>query len=160
MMRLSIIYLVLVCVYAIPGGLEWIIEQERGTQMFLHHFFHGNIFHLLVNCFSLYFIVPRAKRWHLATGYIIGSLSLLAATSPVVGFSNIIYAVIGVRSPSFDSYWWKHPGTKTFLIVTALMIFLPNVSATTHIVSFVVGVIVSMSVRWFKKIGNDSARYI
>lgn len=160
MMRLSVIYLILVCVYAIPDGLEWIIAQERGMQMFLHHFFHGNIFHLLANLLSLYFIVPRAKSWHLIAGYFIGSLSLLAVTNPVVGISNLIYAVIGLRSPSFDSWWWRHPGTKTFLMVTVLMIFIPNISATTHIVSFMVGVLVSVSVRWFKRIGNDSARYI
>lgn len=160
MMRLSVIYLILVCVYAIPDGLEWIIAQKMGTQMFLHHFFHGNVCHLLVNFLSLYFVVPRAKRWHLVTGYFIASLSLLAATTPVVGVSNLIYAVIGVRSPSFDSWWWRHPGTKTFLIVTVLMVFIPNISATTHIVSFMVGVLVSVSVRWFKRIGNDSARYI
>lgn len=160
MMRLSLIYLILVCVYVIPDGVEWLIGQGRGTQMFLHHFFHGNVFHLLVNCLSLYLIVPRAKNWHLVAGYIIGSLSLLTATNPVVGFSNIVYAVIGVRSPSFDSYWWRHPGTRIFLIVTALMIFLPNVSAVTHIVSFVGGVLVSISFRWFNRIINDSARYI
>ena len=160
MRRLIVIYAMLACVFAMPGGLEWIVAQGKGTQMFLHHFFHGNVFHLLVNFLSLYFIVPRAKGWHLIAGYFIGSLSLLAAVTPVVGISNLVYAVIGVRSPSFGSWWWRHPGTKTFLIVTALMIFLPNVSAVTHIVSFVVGVLVSVSVRWYKQTSNDSARYI
>lgn len=160
MIRLIVTYILLICSFIIPNGIDWLMEQGRGVQMFLHHFFHGNIFHLLVNLLSLYYIVPRAKGWHLILGYLIGSLSLLAATTPVIGFSNVIYGVIGVRSPSFDSYWWRHPGTRTFLIVTALMMFLPNVSAVTHIVSFVVGVFVSVSVRWFRKIGNGSARYI
>lgn len=160
MMRLVVTYAVLVCVFVIPDGAEWLLGQGRVVRMLLHHFFHGNVFHLLVNCLSLYFILPRAKGWHLAAGYVIGSLSLLATATPVIGASNLIYAVVGVRSPSFDSWWWRHPGTRTFLIVTALMILLPNVSAMTHIASFLVGVLVSMSVRWFRKISNDSARYI
>ena len=160
MRRLWVIYFVLVCVFLIPNGNDWLIGQGSVTQMLLYHFFHGNIFHLLVNALSLYLIVPRAKTWHLIAGYAIGSLSLLVASSPVIGFSNIIYAVIGVRSPAFDSYWWKHPGTRTFLAVTLLMLFLPNVSAVTHIVSFVGGVILSVLCRWFKQIENVSARYI
>ena len=160
MRKLWLIYLVLVGVFLIPNGNEWVIRQSKIVQMLLHPFFHGNIFHLLANALTLYLIVPRAKTWHLVAGYALGALSLLAVSNPVIGFSNIIYAVIGVRSPSFDSYWWKHPGTHIFLAVTLAMLLLPNVSAVTHIVSFVGGVIVSVLSRWFKQIENVSARYI
>lgn len=153
-------YVVLLVVFLIPGGVEWLLSQDKTTQMFVYHFFHGNIFHLFANGLALYFLLPRVKPWQLILAYSIATLSPLIATMPIVGISNIIYAIIGLRSPSFQSAWWRHYGTITFLVVTLLMLFLSNISAVTHIVCFVSGVAISVLVRWFKKIGRGSERYI
>lgn len=155
-----ITYVVLLVVFLVPGGLEWLLSQDKTTQMFVYHFFHGNIFHLLANGLALHFLLPRVKPWQLASAYVIASFSPIVATMPVVGISNIVYAIIGLRSPSFESAWWRHYGTITFLVVTLLMLFFSNIAAVTHVVCFVSGVVVSVSVRWFKKIGSGSERYI
>ena len=160
MIRLIVIYAVLLVVFLIPDGLEWWGSQSALAKMFTHHFFHGNFFHLLANGFTLYLLNPRTKNWQIAAAYAIASLSVLPTSCNAIGFSNIIYATIGIQTPSFKSYWWRHPGTLIFLGVTLLMLLLPNVSAVTHIVSFAIGVLVSATLRNLKEIENDSARYI
>ena len=93
-------------------------------------------------------------------GYVIASLSILATATPVIGFSNLIYAFIGLRSPSFKSKWWRHSGTIAFMVVTLAMVFIPNISAVTHIICFSAGVAVSAIVRQLKQIRDDSKRYL
>lgn len=153
-------YVILFAICVVPGSVEWLLSQSYSTQMMLYHFFHGNIFHLLANGLGIHFLLPRSKWWQLLLAYVIASLSVMVATMPVVGLSNIVYALIGLRSPSFKSAWWKHYGTLTFLAVTVLMLFFPRISAVTHIVSFAAGVGISVLIRWFKKIGSGSERYI
>jgi hypothetical protein len=46
------------------------------------------------------------------------------------------------------------------LVVTTAMLFIPNISGVTHIVSFVTGVAISVVVRQFKKVKDDYARYL
>lgn len=156
----KILSIALLIVFLIPNGTEWLMQQGFITQMFLHHFFHGNIFHLCANIFCIVFSFRYAKPWHLIPTYFIASVSILASSMPVVGFSNMIYAMIGLRSPSFTSKWWRQPGTIMFLVITAAMFLFRNVSAITHIISFVGGVMMSVSLRWLQKIQHDSARYI
>ena len=160
MVRFVVIGIVLLAILLMPCSTEWIVGQDIYVRMALHHFFHGNLFHLLANLFSLYFVLPYLKRWQMGAGYAIASLSVLATATPVIGFSNLIYAFIGLRSPSFKSKWWRHSGTMVFLVVTLLMVFIPNISAVTHIVCFSAGVVVSAIVRQLKQIRDDSKRYL
>lgn len=160
MIRLIFIYAVLLGVFLVPNGLEWWGSQEVLAKMFTYHFFHGNVFHLLANCFALYFLIPRVKNWHIVIAFVIASLAVYVVSFNAIGFSNIVYAIIGLRSPSFKSYWWRHPGTLIFLGVTFLMLFLPNVSGLTHVVSFAAGVLISVILRKLKEIHNVGARYI
>lgn len=159
MKRAIFIFVVLLVVFFIPNGKEWLLQQGDVARAFLYHFFHGNLFHLLANVLSLYVMIPHSKTWHLASAYAIATLCAFVIPSPMIGISNVAYALIGVRSPSFDSYWWRHPGTLIFFSVTILMLFLPNISGVSHIVSFVVGAVVAIAVRWFKKMCRDGARY-
>ena len=154
-----LILLVLLGVYLL-ADVSWIMEQEAFVRVLLCHFFHGNIFHLLANGLSVYVMFRRWKAWQIAVAYVIAVVSVMLCPAHVIGFSNVIYAVIGLKTPSFDSAWWKLPSTKILLCVTVVMLLFPNVSAVTHIISFVMGLAVSMSVRWFNLIRNDSARYI
>ena len=160
MVRFVTIGIILLTILLMPHSTEWIVGQDIYVRMALHHFFHGNLFHLLANLFSLYFVLPYLKRWQMGAGYVIASLSVLATATPVIGFSNLIYAFIGLRSPSFKSKWWRHSGTMVFLVVTLLMVFIPNISAVTHIVCFSAGVVVSAIVRQLKQIRDDSKRYL
>lgn len=160
MVRFVTIGIILLAILLLPHSTEWIVGQDIYIRMVLHHFFHGNLFHLLANLLSLYFILPYLKRWQVGVGYAIASLSILATAVPVIGFSNLIYAFIGLRSPSFKSYWWRHSGTIVFLVVTLAMVFIPNISAVTHIICFSAGVMISAVVRQLKQISDDSKRYI
>ena len=151
---------IILVLFLVFGNAEWLLSVSLVEQMAYHHFFHGNIFHLAANLFAGYFVFKRWETWHLAAAYLIGSLSFLCSPIPAIGFSNIIYAMIGLKSPHFKHAWWRHPGTITFLVVTLLMALIPNVSAITHIVSFCGGVIIAILSRRFQRIKNDSARYI
>lgn len=151
---------VLLIVYFLPCANDWLFQQGSVVQMLLYHFFHGNLFHLLANGLSLYVILPRTKKWQIVAAYIIACIVALPISQPMLGFSNVIYALIGVKTPSFDSYWWRHSGTIIFFAVTLLMLFLPNVSGISHILSFIVGVAVSVIYRFFARINTDAARYV
>lgn len=154
-----IIAVILIFCYAF-GNPDWLFSVSLLEQMAYHHFFHGNIFHFAANLLAGYYVFRRWKVWHLFFAYIIASLSFLCSPIPAIGFSNIIYAMIGLKSPHFKHAWWKHPGTIVFLVVTLIMAVIPNVSSVTHIVSFSSGVVLSAISRWVQQIKNDSARYI
>ena len=160
MIRRIVTYAVLLSVFLIPGGLAWLLSQSVPVRMLLYHFFHGNIFHLAANCLALHFLLPRLKVWHLPVSYAVACAAMFVSAVPMAGVSNMIYAVVGLRTPSFDSWWWRHPGTLTFLAVTFLMLFVPNVAALAHIASFAMGVLISTAIRFFKGLGSGSERYI
>jgi hypothetical protein len=46
------------------------------------------------------------------------------------------------------------------MVITLAMVFIPNVSAVTHIICFSAGVLVSAIVRQLKQISDDCKRYI
>ena len=160
MRKVFCILVPLLVVFCIPNGNEWLLQQNNVLRAFIYHFFHGNIFHLLANALSLYVMVPRSKVWHLLSAYIIATLSAFVIASPMIGISNVVYALIGVRTPSFDSWWWKHPGTIVFFAVTIMMLFLPNVSGLSHIISFAAGMAISIISRWYSRITSGAARYV
>lgn len=142
------------------GDPDWLLSASIAKNMFCHHFFHANVFHLAANLFAGYYVLRKATIGRLACAYLIASLSVLCAAHPVIGFSNMVYALIGLRSPHFKHPWWRHPATAVFLAVTLIMLFVPNISAVTHVVSFCGGVLVSMISRKVQQVKNDSARYI
>lgn len=152
-MRIAIIT-VLTIIFIITGA------PEQACHPALHHFMHGNVFHLAVNCLSVWFIFRRWKVTEIATAYAIATASWFTAPIPAIGFSNIIFATIGLRTPSLSSTWWRRSETIIFLSVTLLMFLLPNVSAVTHVVSFMAGTFVAMATRWIKGNWNDCKRYM
>ena len=127
----------------------------------VHHFFHANVFHFAVNAVALWAVLDermKPPRWLIPTAFIIGSLSYCFAIKPVIGFSNILYAMMGLRTPYLRSAWWKQPSVLVFLAVMLIMVFIPQFSATTHIASFVMGVIVAAIIRFSKALDNDTRR--
>lgn len=151
---------VLVVVLLVCGCPEYLHCKEPWLAV-AHHFYHANIFHLAVNSLSLWTLFRAGQRYSLGTlivAFLIGSASWFFTSADVIGFSNIIFAIIGLRTPSLRHAWWRHPSVILFLAITALMAFLPQVSAVTHIVSFVFGCIVSGALRVIRSISRDFSR--
>lgn len=126
-----------------------------------HHFFHANIFHLAVNSMSVWLLFRKGYRYETApliVAFICATISWYCSAADVVGFSNIIFAIVGLRTPSLSSSWWRQPATVMFFAVTLLMAFLPQVSAVTHLVSFVLGCLYAAAHRIITSISRDYAR--
>lgn len=142
-------------------GCPTFLHYDSGYISLVHHFFHANIFHLAVNCLSVWSLFRKGYRYcqtSLLWAFLIASVSWFCTSDDVVGFSNIIFALIGLRSPSLSHSWWKQPSVILFLAITALMALLPQVSAITHIVSFVLGCIVAGAIRIVNSICSDFRR--
>lgn len=142
-------------------GCPTFLHYDSGYISLVHHFFHANIFHLAVNCLSVWSLFRKDVRYSIAPlvfAYLIGTASWFCTSADVVGFSNILFALIGLRSPSLRHSWWKQPSVILFLAITALMALLPQVSAITHIVSFVLGCIVAGAIRIVNSICSDFRR--
>lgn len=142
-------------------GCPAFLHDDSACISLVHHFFHANIFHLAVNCLSIWTLFRRGVRydiWPLAAAYIIGTASWFCTSVDVVGFSNIIFALIGLRTPSIKSAWWKQSSVIAFLAITALMALLPQVSAVTHIVSFIFGCLASGAYRIICSLNRDYSR--
>lgn len=142
-------------------GCPAFLHQNNGCISLVHHFFHANIFHLAVNCLSLWTLFRKDIKYSitpLVYAYLIATASWFCTSADVVGFSNIIFALIGLRTPSLRHAWWKQPAVILFLAITALMAFLPQVSAVTHIVSFALGCIVAGAYRIVNNLSRDYSR--
>ena len=142
-------------------GCPVFLHHSEGYISLVHHFFHANIFHLAVNCLSVWTLFRRDIRYSmtpLVLAYIIGTASWFCTSADVVGFSNIIFALIGLRTPSLSHSWWKQSTVILFLAITALMALLPQVSAVTHIVSFALGCIVAGAYRVVNNLSRDFRR--
>lgn len=145
----------------ITFGCPAFLHYDHCYISLVHHFFHANIFHLAVNILSLWTLFRKGWKYgiaQLAFAYLIGTASWFCTTADVVGFSNIIFALIGLRTPSLNHSWWKQSSVILFLAITALMAFLPQVSAITHIVSFVLGCIVAGAQRVISNLSRDYSR--
>lgn len=140
---------------------EWLHHDWWGISL-AHHFFHANIFHLAVNCMSLWLMFRNPSivlKWKtIAAAYVLATMSWFASSADVVGASNFIFALIGLRTPSFSHFWWKQPSVRFFLIATIAMAILPQVSAITHIVSFCLGCALASALRLINRISNDVRR--
>jgi hypothetical protein len=142
-------------------GCPVFLHQDYGYIALMHHFFHANIFHLAVNSLSIWALFRKGYKYtvvSLVWAFLIGSVSWFCTSSDPVGFSNIIFALVGMRTPAFSNGWWKQSSTIVFLVVTALMAFLPQVSAVTHIVSFALGCIVAGAYRIINRVNRDFRR--
>lgn len=127
-----------------------------------YSFFHANFLHLVINCLAAWTIFqPRYKTsWQqLVTSFLIAVLVYPLSVRPVIGFSNVLYAMLGLRTPPLKSPWWKQPTVIVFLIVTLAMVFIPRFSATTHIAAFLLGMAGAAAKRGWLKLTSDARRY-
>lgn len=139
------------------GCPTW-LHRDMWYVAFAHHFFHANVFHLAVNCFSLWTLRNRVNLPQVVAAYLLATASWFFSSADAVGASNFIFALIGLRTPSFRSIWWRQTSVLVFLVTMVLMAAFPQVSALTHIVSFALGCAGAALSRVFSRITDDIRR--
>lgn len=117
-------------------------------QRFSYPFLHASLLHCIVNCWVLLSVAFSRKVpfWQLFTAYIIaitypvGIFTSLAEYDAVVGLSGLVFALLGIITPSTA----KLAGVLsivTFILIGAIM---PNVAWTLHLYCYLVGLTVGM----------------
>lgn len=161
-MRLAII-IVLVFAHAVSPSPAWLADPDApvAARALLYSFFHANAFHLAVNLMSAWLAVRRkGSALRLAVAYVIAVLvypiSLMAR--PAIGFSDVLFAFIGLGTPALKAAWWRSPRTIGFLAAMPLLGMLPQFSAVTHVASFLIGVFVASLSRRLKRLMDDARR--
>lgn len=129
-----------------------------------YSFFHASWLHLAVNCIAAWSIFrpgPSCKPCRdLLLSYLVAVLVYPLSLRPVIGFSNILYAVLGLRTPALSSPWWRRPEAIVFLAVTVLMLFVPQFSALSHIFAFLLGMAMAGIRRFTEKTLKDAGHFI
>ena len=164
-LRIAIIVLLL-GLHAAAGIPGWL--SSPGSPYLLraltYSFFHASWWHLAVNCIAAWTVYSKAfsKKAckELALSFIIAVTVYPLSLRPVIGFSNILYATIGMRTPAFSSPWWRRTPVVVFLLVTVGMIFVPRFSATTHMAAFALGIAIAHLRRFWDSIRRDAGRYL
>ncbi len=162
MVRLIFI-VVLVLLQALVGIPDVLTDGSYWQRAFSYSFFHGNWWHLAVNCLACWTIFqPKYKLTplQLVTAYAIAVIVYPLSLRPVIGFSNVLYAILGLRTPSLKSKWWRQTPVIVFLVVTIGLVFVPQFSATTHIASFLLGMSVAALKRFYYVLTDDCRRYL
>lgn len=127
-----------------------------------YSFFHASWWHLAVNCLAIWGLLKpsRKQKWQVwALAYLIAFLVYPLSFRPAIGFSNILYAVIGLQTPPLSNRWWRTPTVIVFLAVTVALVFIPKFSATTHIAAFLLGCCFAAFHRAYLKLTQDARRY-
>ena len=159
-----ILILILVVLQAVFGAPEYLLGAEHyWARALSYSFFHANWWHLAVNAIAIWTIYqPRYKTGPLqiAVAFVIAVLVYPLSLRPVIGISNLLYATLGLRTPSLKSKWWKQTPVIIFLAVTIAMLFIPRFSATTHIAAFLLGMAGAAIKRQYYVLTNEARRYL
>ncbi len=152
----------LVVLQVLMGTPDFLADGPYWMKALLYSFFHGNWFHLAVNVLAVSTIYREPVRpcRDLLMPFVIAVLVYPLSFRPVVGFSNVLYATIGMRTPSLKDAWWRRPAVAVFLLVTVALVLVPRFSATTHIAAFMLGTGCSAMARWYKELTKDARRYL
>jgi hypothetical protein len=145
----------LLAVYILFGCPLWLLNNDWYIAV-AHHFFHANIFHLAANSFSFWILFRRKTSiTEVAIAFLIATLSCFASPAHPVGISNFLFAYIGMLTPAITHSWWRSRKTITFLAINAAFVFVPQVSAVTHIVSFALGSLWAGVQRKINRLSHD-----
>ena len=159
-----ILIAILVALYAILGIPDWVRDGSYLLRASTYSFFHASVWHLAVNSLAIWSVFRKDNLCKacrdLAISYIIAFIVFPFSVRPVIGFSNILYAVIGLRTPPLTSRWWRSSQVIVFLIVTVALVFIPRFSATTHIAAFLLGIGCAYVRRFNQSIVKDARRYL
>lgn len=161
MVRCIVISL-LAATYLVAGCPSWLLEDSART-LLTYHFFHANVFHLAANCLAIWYMFPPKRKGNVAqllAGLAVSLIVYPFHIRPMVGTSNLIFAVAGMRTPPFSSAWWRSQNAAVYLGTMLLMLLIPQFSALTHILSFAIGVLIACAVRYYKSIRAYADRYL
>lgn len=155
---------VLTAVYFAFGIPDWLRDGDYLTRAVSYSFFHASVWHLAINCLAIWSIFRKGNLCKACTdlviSYIIAVIVFPFSIRPVIGFSNILYAMIGLHTPPLTSKWWRTPQVIVFLIVTVALLFIPRFSATTHIAAFILGIAFAYFRRFNQSLVKDARRYL
>ena len=121
-----------------------------------HHFLHANIFHLAVNCLAVWtmFNTRWKDSWmELLAGLFLGAVAYAIAGQDVVGFSNVLFAVLGIRYFKYE--WYKTSYACVLPIAIIISSVIPGISVLTHFFSFLGGVLVAWSAGVYARLSKD-----
>lgn len=162
MVRTAII-IALIATQAIFGAPAFLLGSDGyWVRALSYSFFHAGWLHLAINCIAIWgLFAPKTKTSpsQALIAYTIAILVYPLSIRPVIGFSNILYALIGLRTPPLKNKWWRSPAVITFLVITTAMVFIPQFSATTHIAAFILGCLAAVVNRSIKNITRDARRF-
>lgn len=162
MVRVTVI-LILAVLHAAFGVPPFLTDGGYAVRALSYPFFHASWWHLAVNAIAVWMVYDprRCRTWRdILVPYVISCLVYPLSLRPVIGFSNVLYAVLGLRTPPLSSPWWKKPAVLTFIAITVAMVFIPRFSATTHIAAFLLGMAGASAGRGWKRITEDADRYL
>ena len=156
-----VIILCLVALQVIVGIPAFMTDGPYLLRALSYSFFHAGWLHLAVNCLAVWGVYGRGRKpcRDLLLSIIVAVLVYPLSFRPVIGFSNVLYSTLGLRVPPFSHPWWKTANAVTFIVVTVAMIFVPRLSATTHIAAFLCGMLLSYILRSLQNITKDARRY-
>ena len=156
-----IIISALVLLQALFGVPEFLSSGPYWLRAIGYSFFHASWWHLAVNAVAILTIYKRPCKpcRDLLFPFLFAVLVYPLSFRPVIGFSNVLYACLGLRTPPLSSPWWKQPSVIVFLLVTVAMVFIPRFSATTHIAAFLLGMLGASISRAYKSVTQDARRY-
>lgn len=99
------------------------------------HFYHANLFHWAANAFAVWLMRPSPRELLLA--YPLAIASVMLSTTPIVGFSAVLYAYIGMNIIRWNISlidWLM------FIVANLITLFMPNIATWTHFVAFALGI--------------------
>lgn len=154
--------LVLIAVKLAFGCPQWLADPDVPgiLRAMAYPLFHVNIFHLAANGLSFWVMFRPGRRQagrDLLTGYAISCLVFPLASTPVAGISNLLYAVIGMRTPG---RFWTMRSWQTVMVVALAMSLLPGVSGLTHAASFAAGAAIAAVRRYISMIDYEIGKGI
>ena len=148
-----VLILLLALLQAFFGAPDFLLGAERyWLRALSYSFFHGSWWHLAVNSLAIWTIYKQP--------FIIAVAVYPISIRPVIGFSNVLYAALGLRTPSLKSRWWRQAPVIAFLAITIALVFIPRFSATTHIASFLLGMAGAAAKRFYLDLSRDARRYL
>lgn len=106
--------------------------------------FHANLFHLAVNCLSVWVLWPphnERDNWReFAVACLISFIVYPLGFHPCVGFSNVLFATCGLRFRCLLSAWgWRKLEIIAFYVTMVGMCFFPQFAGTNHVAAYTLG---------------------
>ena len=160
LLRIVLIVL-LVGLQAVVGIPPYMTDGPYLLRALTYSFFHASWLHLAVNCLAVWGVYGKGYKpcRDLLLSFLVAVLVYPLSFRPVIGFSNILYCTLGLRVPPFSHPWWKSRNAIIFIVVTLAMAFIPQLSATTHIAAFLLGMLLSYILRSLHNLSKDARRY-